>query len=397
MPVVLALACVSCAHGQWIESVEPAQTFTTTCTGGVVPFAAGRAEDVVLAEGHKRGWELQGDGRLSELLDAILSFTAMHGKMPRRRLVDAMARRMGITDELSKVGMFAASSMEEGVAKLLDNGPRNTRYNRYGIAKFQMGRAFSFGVIFASRPIELEPVPRHVAVGETVRVAGKLTAANAKAIGYVTPPDGAARQLGRSLGPSFDFKLKTAVPGVYRLEVMADLGAGPTIAAILPVTAGLPGEVTVNASTLENDVTANARPEAIAARVFELLNDARREAGAADLAIDPSLTALARSHAEDMNQNHYFAHISPTLGGPGERAKRANLHISTLGENIALSTSANAAHDGLMDSPGHRSAILNRTYNRVGVAVVKSSEPGSQLIYVVQEFALVPTPQPATH
>jgi uncharacterized protein YkwD len=48
---------------------------------------------------------------------------------------------------------------------------------------------------------------------------------------------------------------------------------------------------------------------------------------------------------------------------------KAGIDVDRLSENIGMSGSPDELHHGLMRSPGHRSAILDRRATRVGVGV----------------------------
>lgn len=128
---------------------------------------------------------------------------------------------------------------------------------------------------------------------------------------------------------------------------------------------------------------AQLRVDAEAARrVFELLNRARVEAGLEPLAWSDALARVAEAHAMEMYTMGYFAHRSPVTGGPADRVEAAGIPYLVVGENLALATSPEAAHEGLMESPGHRENILRPQFRRVGIAAVE----GPLGLMVVQVF-----------
>jgi len=107
------------------------------------------------------------------------------------------------------------------------------------------------------------------------------------------------------------------------------------------------------------------------AAVFELLNRARVDAGADPLAWSPALADVAAEHAREMYLDGYFSHLSPLTGTVGDRISAAGITYRFAGENLALAASAEQAHDGLMDSPGHRANIESPDFNRVGIGVIR--------------------------
>jgi uncharacterized membrane protein required for colicin V production len=110
---------------------------------------------------------------------------------------------------------------------------------------------------------------------------------------------------------------------------------------------------------------------AAARRIFDLLNQARVDAGLDPLAWSDALAGVGHGHAEEMYLDGYFAHESPQTGDVGDRLAAAGITFRVAGENLALAATAADVHDGLMASPGHRANILDVDYRRVGIAVVR--------------------------
>jgi len=107
-----------------------------------------------------------------------------------------------------------------------------------------------------------------------------------------------------------------------------------------------------------------------AGEIFDLANRARVDAGLDPLAWSDALAAVGAGHATEMYLDGYFSHESPKTGDVGNRLAAAGITYRAAGENLALAATPSGAHDGLMDSPGHRANILGADYRRVGIAVV---------------------------
>ena len=112
------------------------------------------------------------------------------------------------------------------------------------------------------------------------------------------------------------------------------------------------------------------RDHGSSAEVYDLVNRARIAEGLAPLAWSDALAEVGAGHAYDMYLNGFFAHDSPTTGSLGDRLREARITYSLAGENLALASSSEEVHRGLMDSPGHRANILGDDYRRIGIAVV---------------------------
>lgn len=114
--------------------------------------------------------------------------------------------------------------------------------------------------------------------------------------------------------------------------------------------------------------------------VFDLINAKRVANGLSVLKIDDELQNVARIKAQDMVDNNYFSHTSPTYGYPFDMMKSFGISYKTAGENIAGNSTNSGAVEAWMGSAGHKANILNSSFNYTGVGVVKSSKYGK--IYV---------------
>ncbi|MTI80379.1 MAG: serine protease [Firmicutes bacterium] len=112
------------------------------------------------------------------------------------------------------------------------------------------------------------------------------------------------------------------------------------------------------------------------------INEARRAAGKDPLVLDAEISKVAQVKSQDMADNDYFSHYSPTYGSPFDMLKDFGVSYGWAGENLALHTSIKSAHDALMDSDGHRENILNENFNKIGIGVVKDGYS----LYITQMF-----------
>ncbi len=112
-------------------------------------------------------------------------------------------------------------------------------------------------------------------------------------------------------------------------------------------------------------------------RMLELLNGERAQAGLQPLAEDQRLRSVARQHSQEMFELDYFSHTSPTSGSPFDRMRAAGIQFIVAGENLAYAPNVDIAHQGLMNSPGHRANILRPEFGHVGIGVIRSAAQGS--------------------
>ena len=137
----------------------------------------------------------------------------------------------------------------------------------------------------------------------------------------------------------------------------------------------------------DNSVTQKPQQNAgtKASQVAALVNQQRQKAGLTDLKTDSELTRLAQLKAEDMAEEGYFSHTSPTYGSAFDMLKAAGYSYHTAGENIAMGQkTADAVMNGWMNSSGHRSNILGSRYTKIGVGYAVNARG---IPYWVQIFA----------
>ena len=124
------------------------------------------------------------------------------------------------------------------------------------------------------------------------------------------------------------------------------------------------------------------RPD-LEARMLELVNAERTAQGLRPLQADPALAEVARAHSRDMFARGYFSHTNPEGQEAFDRMRQAGVPYLVAGENLALAQTLPSAHQGLMNSPGHRANILLPRYGRVGIGVLDGGRYG---LMVTQNF-----------
>jgi len=106
-------------------------------------------------------------------------------------------------------------------------------------------------------------------------------------------------------------------------------------------------------------------------QLYNLINSEREKNGLSPLTLDAELSALAEIKSEDMVENGYFAHESPTYGSAEDLLESAGTAFVSVGENIARNASVEKAHAALMSSSNHRRNILGSQWKKVGVGIAE--------------------------
>ncbi|GGT29738.1 CAP domain-containing protein [Streptomyces chromofuscus] len=131
-----------------------------------------------------------------------------------------------------------------------------------------------------------------------------------------------------------------------------------------------PSRTPTKVPTQPSAPTVTISPETAAeAEVLKFVNDERAKGGCRPVAANSALAELAGDYSEAMAEQGFFGHTDPSGRTPWDRAEAAG--ISNLGgENIARGQAdATAVMKAWMDSPGHRTNILNCDFTTLGVGV----------------------------
>ena len=114
--------------------------------------------------------------------------------------------------------------------------------------------------------------------------------------------------------------------------------------------------------------------------VIRLVNEQRAKNGLKPLSANWELSRVARYKSQDMVDNRYFSHTSPTYGTPYQMIKSFGLTYRTAGENIAYGQrTPQAVVNAWMNSSGHRANILNASYTQIGVGYVSNGHYWTQM------------------
>ncbi|MFP7171307.1 CAP domain-containing protein [Terribacillus sp. 7520-G] len=114
-------------------------------------------------------------------------------------------------------------------------------------------------------------------------------------------------------------------------------------------------------------------------QVVDLTNQEREKAGLKPLKADAELSKVARAKSQDMADNGYFDHNSPTYGSPFDMMKSFGISYQTAGENIAQGQKTpEEVVEAWMNSQGHRENILNPDYTNIGVGYVENGNYWTQ-------------------
>ena len=177
------------------------------------------------------------------------------------------------------------------------------------------------------------------------------------------------RDIGEALDISIEYKETTK-------EVYINTAFGYGVDPNAPV---LPTEAEIEAMKLE---------------IVRLTNVERVKEGLPELQILPTLMDCAQLKANDMVENNYTGHISPTYGSPTEMMRKYVPNCGPCGENLTGDFIAQEAVNGWMNSPGHKANILDKNATHIGIGItcfIFTASYGTQYIgyRTVQQFVRI--------
>lgn len=131
----------------------------------------------------------------------------------------------------------------------------------------------------------------------------------------------------------------------------------------------------------------------VRAELLQRINQARAQArrcgdrhfgAAGPLRLVPALDRTAELHAADMARHSYFSHTGRDGSQVAQRADRSGYAWRRIGENLAGGqTTAAAAVEGWLNSPGHCANLMQPDFTEMGLAYAVNLQ-SSEGIYWVQ-------------
>ena len=200
-----------------------------------------------------------------------------------------------------------------------------------------------------------------------------------------------ASELNVRSGPGTNYKVVTTIKKGEYIRVFAGVGSWyivqvegdyvgavskKYVKAIYPTTSGSNN----NSNTQNNQTTTTMSADE--KEVLNLINKQRTNNGLKTLTMDTGAQKVARVKAQDMVDNNYFSHDSPTYGSPFDMLKSFKVSYKTAGENIAGNSTNSGAVNAWMNSSGHKANILNSSFNYTGIGVVSSKKYGKVFVQI---------------
>ena len=266
---------------------------------------------------------------------------------------------------------------------------------RVGIGAARRSSDGSGAIVFALQGsgVATAPIPRAVAANGKFTLSAVVDARFKSPEVFVTRNTGVTERLDLDRGVANGFKTDVTCAGFtgkQQVEITASDHQGSTVLANFPVWCGTQPPLSLTVQPTFDDAPASDPTEA-EQRLLSMVNRDRAAAGLAPLAWDAKVADVSRAHSLEMRTTKNVAHISPTTGSAADRVRAAKIKTALVLENVARAYGLGEAHQGLMNSPGHRANLMSTTATHVGIGVVFGEEvSGRREIFITQVFTRVP-------
>jgi uncharacterized protein YkwD len=327
------------------------------------------------------------------LLDALMAWHGVPDPQPAVVVVELEGSEHGC-DRAAKPD--CADALDALVAEVLRTLGKGRWRVGVGVSAVQGGSKTRMMVGVVERGVELQPIPVAIDAGGTIEVSGKLLGERHKPRIERVDPRGRWARVPAVVGSDNSITAKVACDGgrgPYQIEVLADGELGPEVVANFRVFCGVerPSEIRFVYERLGPKVT----PADIVRGNFDLLNAEREARGLPVLAWDERAAAVAKAHSQDMANNDFIGHISPTTGDASARFERAKISGTVVRENVARGYGPKGIHESLMNSPGHRANLIAEDVTHVGIGVVfgdpeSTAADAPRPVFLTQNFYAKP-------
>lgn len=255
-------------------------------------------------------------------------------------------------------------------------------FSHYGLSVFKQGPSWFMSCVLVTEVVQFDAPPA-MRYEQPLDLPFKGTIqmpefANPRVI--ITGPDGKVQEvMARVQGRAFNTTLPLRQQGLYSIEVEVEgpYGGQPACNFIVAVGVPFPQSSPVDSTPEPLRDLASARQT-----LLNLINRDRTTLGFSALQLHEGLNTVSQAHSQDMVDQQFVGHNSPTLGTPQEQAFAFQLS-DNVAQNVAVNPRLEQAHAKLMSSPGHRETLLSPHYTHVGFGIVQADD--GQL-YITQNF-----------
>lgn len=322
--------------------------------------------------------------------EGVVGYSLVEFAMQRNGIIEPSPHLLVVWGNIDSPEQIV-EQLQPRLAEILADGATT----RVGVGAVKRMADGSGAVVFALQGsgVTTSPIPRQVPAGGSFALDAVVDTHFHEPEVFVTYNEGSTERLDLKLGHAGGFTTSVRCgshKGRQQVEITASDQKGSTVLANFPVWCGAepPTSLTIESSGADAVATSTAEAEQ---RLLALVNRDRQAAGLPALLWDERVADVARGHSQEMRRTKNVAHISPTTGSAADRVRAAKIKTAVVLENVARAYGVGEAHEGLMNSPGHRTNIMSTSATHIGIGVVFGEEiSGRREIFITQVFTRVP-------
>jgi uncharacterized protein YkwD len=320
----------------------------------------------------------------------VISYSLVEFALQRNGIIEPSPHLLVVWGDLESPKLIV-EQLAPRLAEILRDGATG----RVGIGSARRLPDGTGVVVFALQgsAVTTTPIPRSVKPGGSFTVEATIESRYQDPEVFVTRDSGSTERLELRRGAGGTFTAQVACgprSGRQQVEITAADAQGSTVLANFPVWCGTDPPLTLTVTPSRDDAPISDPVDA-EHRLLALVNRDREAAGLAALLWDDRVAAVARSHSTEMRTTKVVAHISPTTGSAADRVRVASIKTAVVLENVARAYGLGEAHQGLMNSPGHRANLMSGAATHMGIGIVFGEEvSGRREIFITQVFTRVP-------
>lgn len=322
--------------------------------------------------------------------EGIIAYSVVEFALQRNGIIEPSPHLLVVWGDITEPQLIVGQ-LQPRLAEILADGATA----RVGIGAAKRLPDGTGAVVFALQGsgVKTAPIPRSVAAGGAFSIEATIDAGYRDPEVFVTRHGGTVERIELRAGKGR--ALTAQVPcggetGKQQIEITASDEQGSTVLANFPVWCGAKPPATLTVEPSHDDIPV-ADPLEAERRVLALVNRDRQQAGLPPLAWDERVAEVSRAHSQEMRATKVVAHVSPTTGSAADRVRAAKIKTAVVLENVARAYGLGEAHQGLMNSPGHRANLMSGAATHLGIGIVFGEEvSGRREIFVTQVFTRVP-------
>ncbi|MDX2090135.1 MAG: CAP domain-containing protein [Kofleriaceae bacterium] len=322
--------------------------------------------------------------------EGVISYTLVEFALQRHGIIEPSPHLLVVWGDIDSPEVIV-EQLKPRVQEILGDGASA----RVGIGTAKRAPDGTGAVVFALQAsgVSTSPIPRALPAGGAFKLDAVVDARFKDPEVFVTHDDGVTERLALKARHAGAFTSEVACGqriGRQQVEITAHDASGSTVLANFPIWCGAQPPVSVTVDPSIDDAPVATAEEA-ERRMLAMVNRDRGAQNLPALQWDDRVAAVSRSHSDEMKRTKNVAHISPTTGSAADRVRAAGIKTAVVLENVARAYSVSEAHQGLLNSPGHRANIMSQSATHVGVGIVFGEEiSGRREIFVTQVFTRVP-------